>query len=253
MRLPIAALVFACSLAPVMAAAAPDAAPRGGDYASIAKLPDFSGAWETNGFPNANKSASPIPFTPKYQKILDVNRRIQNAGGDILANSKFCIPGGMDTTMEAPTRVYEYLYAPGQILIIPQDNSVRRIFTDGRPHPAQPRPSFNGHSIGHWEGQVLVVDTVGLRRDGEIIHGMLNGDAASDMHIVERIYIAQPKQMRIDTTMVSSIAFVKPYARTITYNYVPFEVEEEVCAQNNRDLDEKGNQTFNPIPPPLDR
>ena len=57
----------------------------------------------------------------------------------------------------------EFLYSPGKVVIaVEAYMQLRHVFTDGRPHPKDPDPLFKGHSIGHWEGDTLVVDTVGF-------------------------------------------------------------------------------------------
>ncbi len=226
---------------------------QGRSWAEIAKLPDFSGSWETGKFTAANRSSEATPFTPTFQKVLDANREVAKTGGDVASNTKLCIPSGTASVMEAPTRTYEFLYQPGEITIIPQDNYVRHVYTDGRAHSPHGRLSFEGDSIGHWEGDALVVETTSLDPRGEFIHGVRTAQASRDMHIVERIYRTGPESLRIDTTMYSDIAFTKPYSRTITYDRVPFPMTEEICTQNNRDLDGGGSQTFDITPPPLDK
>ena len=239
-------------LGPTRAAAAD--APQGvqgRDWAEIAQLPDFSGSWELFGFVAAQRNKEVTPFKPSYQKVLDENRAIIKRGGDIPSNTKLCIPTGLDSVMEAPGRVYEFLFQPGEITIIPQDNYVRHIYTDGRKRTDHPKLSFNGESLGHWEGQVLVVETAALLPEGEFIHGVRTGPASADMRIVERFYLADKDKLRVDTTMYSDVAFTKPYTRTMNYRRVPFPVAEEICTQNNRELDAGGNQIFNTTPPPL--
>jgi hypothetical protein len=58
----------------------------------------------------------------------------------------------------------EILFTPGRVTMLGESdgNRLRRIYTDGRPHPDTPDPTFHGHSIGHWEGDTLVVDTVDI-------------------------------------------------------------------------------------------
>src|SRR6267142_443801 len=63
-----------------------------------------------------------------------------------------------------PHTAKDILFTPGRVTMLGESdgNRLRRIYTDSRPHPADPDPTFHGHSIGHWEGQTLVVDTVGI-------------------------------------------------------------------------------------------
>jgi hypothetical protein len=224
--------------------------PQGKTWAEIARLPDFAGSWETANFVAANRSTEATPFTPLFQKVLDANRDAAKAGGDVASNTKLCIPSGSASVMEAPGRTYEFLFQPGEITLVPQDNYVRWIYTDGRGHAKNARPSFEGDSIGYWNDATLVVETTALDPRGEFVHGVRTAAASRDMRIVERAYLTAPGKLRIDTTMYSDIAFTKPYSRTINYNRVPFPMTEEICTQNNRDLDDTGGQTFDTKPPP---
>ena len=84
-------------------------------------------------------------------------------------------------------------YTPGRVTLLGESdgNRLRRIYTDGRPHPDDPDPTFHGHSIGHWEGNTLVVDTVGIIPQAFIA---ISEAAAvpnnGDMHIIEHIHLA---------------------------------------------------------------
>ena len=76
-----------------------------------------------------------------------------------------CVPNGMPAIMTQPYPL-EILFTPGKVTILIEAYAQwRQIFTDGRQHPEDPDLTFNGHSTGHWEGDTLVVDTVGFTTD----------------------------------------------------------------------------------------
>jgi hypothetical protein len=88
----------------------------------------------------------------------------------------------------------EFLFTPGRVSILGEmdGNRLRRIYTDGRPHPSDPDPSFHGHSIGHWEDGTLVVDTVGILPEAYIAPSEAVGlPNNGDMHVVEHIHFAE--------------------------------------------------------------
>jgi hypothetical protein len=95
--------------------------------------------------------------------------------------------------------------------------------------------TFNGHSIGHWEGDTLVVDTVGFTTDtGLLIFGMKHSDK---MRIVERIRLAQPDVLEIQTTITDPEALTKPYTTTRAYGrHRDWTLAEYQCQENNRNF-----------------
>ncbi len=240
-------LVFAVCAVCVATAQTPSGA-QGRSYSEIAQLPDFTGAWALDHFNNFNQSDEPIPLKPPYDGMMAELRRITHTpGGDVPSNSKLCMPNG--PSMLAPGRLYEFLYTPGQVTIIPQNNGVRRIYTDGRAHPAHYPLSFDGHSTGHWEGKTLVVETVGLRKESEFIHALRSQDANKTVTIVERFSLSAPDHMRIETTLTSPVVFSAPFIFRANYSRVPYPVMEEICSENNLAIDPAtGEQVFPSAP-----
>ena len=114
-------------------------------------------------------------------------------------------------------------------------NRIRRIFTDGRQHPDDPDLTIHGHSVGHWEGDTLVVDTVGFTTDTFLGNqGMRHSDK---MRIVERFRLAAPDQLEVQTTITDPQALTKPLARTAVYGrHRDWTLAEYVCQQNNRNF-----------------
>lgn len=102
----------------------------------------------------------------------------------------------------------------------------RRIYTDGRRHPADPDPTWLGHSIGRWEGDTLVVDTVGTNGRGRALNGLVSngpGGAASaaprlpaseQLHVIERLRLLEGGQILENTTTIDD---PKTYARPFTF------------------------------------
>lgn len=100
----------------------------------------------------------------------------------------------------------------------------RRIYMDGRGHPDDPDPTWLGHSVGHWEGDTLVVDTVGTNGRGRALNGLIsNGPggpastaprlpASDQLHLVERIRLLEDGQVLEDTiTIEDSKTYLRPF------------------------------------------
>jgi hypothetical protein len=136
----------------------------------------------------------------------------------------------------------EFLFTPGKVtIVIEAYMQVRHIYTDGRKHPDDPDLTFNGHSIGHWENDTLVVDTVGFTPATPL--GANMGVRHSDrMHIVERMRLVDPNTLEIQTTVEDPKALAKPMVRTSRYaRHSDWTTAEYICQQNNRNfVDEKG-------------
>ena len=248
-------VVLAAALALGSAGFAADASKLpGGTWASIAQLPDMNGVWEMTfgsrraAQVTANRGAG--DFGPPQQFVLTSayaaiqKQYMANPPHDSpMAN---CVPPGMPGIMSQPYPI-EILYTPGMVTVIAEAfMQVRHIYTDGREHPDDPDLTYNGNSIGHWEGDTLVVDTVGFVKDTPL--GMNMGVKHSEkMHIVERFHLRDPKTLEIATTIDDPEALAKPYSRTISYARHPdWTLAEYICQQNNRNfVDASGKAGIN--------
>jgi hypothetical protein len=211
-------------------AQAAKAALRGGTWDSIKNLPDWSGMWTPGARPpgaargqlpqGSGAFGSALPFKPKYKAMADARMlrvRGQGAGGvdDIpLSNSGYCIPAGVPSNMGLVS--HEYVFQPGRVILLLENSEVRRIWTDGRGHPSEDEsnPDFQGHSIGHWEGDTLVVDTRHIYPEAEVFFGLTVTDKTT---MTERISLADQNTLRIDTVVEDSELFEKPWVYTRYY------------------------------------
>jgi len=133
------------------------------------------------------------------------------------------------------TMPLEIIQTPGQVTMnLGVLHDIRRIYLDGIGHTTGADPSFNGDSVGHWEGDTLVVETNNLRA-GTIDR---NGVPYSDkLTAVERFRRASPTRLEIEMTLTDPEAFEEPF--TIRRAFVPMppgsRFEEYIC-ENNQDL-----------------
>ena len=232
----------ASSLAADAAQSMPDKSLPGGTWESIAKLPDWGGLWEVTfgGAVTPGRPEQPA-LTPPYEAKLKEYQAEQKAGKIQDTPAANCVPPGMPGIMTQPYPI-EFLFTPGKVTIMIEAYSQwRQVFTDGRGHPDDPDPTFNGHSIGHWEGDTLVVDTVGFTTDTPLggSYGMHHSDK---MHIVERFHTTEPDVMEVTTTITDPEALTKPYVSKRLYGrHRDWTLAEYECQQNNRNfLDENG-------------
>lgn len=215
------------------AATAHDTTPQGRDWASIAKLPDWQGIWELDWQHNPRlMGSSPPTLVPAAQAKLTAYQRGQEKGENLQSEAANCLPPGMPQIMTQPYPI-EFLFNPGKVvMLIEAYSQVRHIYTDGRAHPADPDPAFQGHSTGHWDGDTLVVDTVGFVPDSQIAPGIGHSD---QMHILERIRKVDPEHLQIETTISDPQVLAKPWTTVHPYVRVHDDLREYVCEENNHD------------------
>src|SRR5262245_41136600 len=210
-------------------------APQGDSWESIAKLPDWGGIWEVTFGGGPRGAGEPPAFTPKYAALQKEYQDKQRSGEIEDGPSANCVPNGMPAIMTQPYPM-EILFTPGKVTIVIEAYSQwRQIFTDGRKHPEDPDLTFNGHSIGHWEGDTLVVDTVGFTTDTALAgFGVKHSDK---MHIVERMHLVEGDKLQIETTVTDPEALTKPLTSTRVYGrHRDWTLAEYVCQQNNRNF-----------------
>jgi hypothetical protein len=221
--------------------------PQGDAWASIARLPDWSGAWivpfdrfreESTRFRDPTHPDAP-KWTPAYMPIVEANRRRVQTGQEsspgIAArqNAENCLPTGMPNAMRYPFAI-EFIFTPGRVTILGElDSLVRRIYTDGRPHAHDPELSYAGESIGHWEGQTLVVHTTAISPNAELQAGLRGSGRAQ---ITERIRLRDRTHLQIDTIVEDPMALTAPWRYTRDYERIPPRFFENRCQDNNRDV-----------------
>ena len=183
-----------------------------------------------------------MSLTPKYAEIL---KAYQQAPAEDNPASN-CVPPGMPGIMTQPYPI-ELLFTPGQVtIVIEAYMQVRHIYTDGRTHPEDPDLTFNGHSIGRWDADTLIVDTVGFTPDTPL-GGNMGARHSDKMHIVERMHLTDPNTLEIVTTIEDPEALAKPWTRTSRYaRHSDWTIAEYICQQNNRNfVDQSGKAGIN--------
>ena len=231
---------------------------QGRTWAQVAKLPDFTtGIWEIPLGPppgGGRRTFTPPPqpqLTPAYAAKLKAYNEARARGAEQDTPAANCVPPGMPEIMGQPYPI-QIMFGPGQLSIQAEAyQQIRHVYTDGRPHKADPDLTYNGESIGHWEGGTLVVDTVGFTSDTPV--GQNYGIRHSDkMHIVEKMRLTDPDTLEIVTSIDDPVALAQTWTTTRTFKrHRDWTISEYVCEQNNRNLvDENGRAGILLAPPP---
>jgi hypothetical protein len=206
--------------------------PTEADWLAVSKLPDFSGVWEIPLGPArglVGPAAKPS-LTPKYA----AEKKAREAAGVEDDQTANCLPPGMPVIMIWPYPM-EFLLTPGKVTILLESFSqIRHIYTDGRPLPRDPDPTFNGTSVGHWEGDTLVAETVGFSLLTELERNVRHSDK---LRFIERFRLTDPNTMTIETTLIDPEALTAPLTTTrILKRHRTWTLAEYVCEENNRNF-----------------
>jgi hypothetical protein len=194
--------------------------------------------------PHADPSAPEMksPYKEELAKLLDKAK----SGQSLPDKVALCFPPGMPQMM---IMVYgmEVLQTPKIIALTSEWQAAsRRIWMDLKEHPPadELEDTYTGHSIGHWEGDTLVVDTVGVRTDVPYFSQVPLAHGAH-ARFIERFHQTAPDVLVDDLTVIDPDVFVKPWLKSYTYHYrSDLRLEEYVCLDNNRNVDTQGRAKF---------
>jgi len=230
--------------------------PTAQQYADLAKLPDWSGVWNPVISDQDRRIRSdPTPWNEQAAKEV-VEMVAEERAGKPRPLFVECLPEGMPAWMLVTHNALEFLFTPGRITILGESdgNRLRRIYTDGRPHPEDPDPSFHGHSIGHWEGDTLVVDTVGVMPQAYVaVSEAVGVPNNGDLHVIEHIHLAGADYLHDDLEIIAPKILTRPWKTTRIFTRQrarKFDIVEGVCIQGNfsERVDKDGNAVFVPVP-----
>jgi hypothetical protein len=223
------------------------------DWAALATLPDWSGVW----FPESwllTTARHPPPWKPEILKDIAALKALETSGHPkgLYQN---CLPEGMPSFMIMTLATTEFLFTPGRVTILNEfdGNRQRRIYTDGRGHPVDPDLTFNGHSVGQWEGDTLVVDTVAILPQTYLPASQSVGiPNEGDTHISERIHLAGADHLVDEMTIEAPHVLAGPWK--VTRNFTRsrerrFDIVEGSCRQGDfvEGKDAQGHAAFLPV------
>ena len=253
---PIAALVALCALSfQAFAQQTPAAAtsPAGSGSASNPALggpkpkgpaprlangkPDFSGVWQGGGPVGDIKDGllpgEEIAMLPEAEKLM--KGRLSSEDPEAR-----CLPTGVPRVAPYPWRMLQApAYGDAKILYILFEGNIhsyRQIFVDGRKHPDDLEATWYGHSIGHWEGDTLVVETVGF--NDKFWFDFRGHPHSEKLHTLERYTRTDMGSLVVETTITDPVYYSKPFTIKFTARLRPGEeLMEYICQENEQDVD----------------
>jgi len=204
-------------------------APRGPTPRRADGKPDLSGVWLPS-FPADPGNPEPLPWAAAILK-----QRAENDSKDI--PSSHCLPLGV--VMSTFLFPYEFVQTPKLLVMMYEGEYPRQIFLDGRAHPQDVNPSWLGHSVGRWEQDTLVIDTVGF--NGKAWLSFAGHPASEKLHIIERYRRPDLGHLQYEITIDDPGAYVKPWTIRKTAELSRDDtLMEYICNENERDLGHLG-------------
>jgi hypothetical protein len=208
-------------------------APYGAAPRTIDGKPDLSGVWQGANPKFLGQEPQPLPEAEAASKQRGKRGRLTDLG------PMACLPGGISSSVYLEYRIVQ---TPTVIVLLDGGfNPDRQIYLDGRAHPKEFNTSWMGYSIGHWEGDTLVVDTVGFNGLGWI-RGAGRSPAGfpttEKLRITERFHRLDLGHLEIEIGYDDPTMFKQPFTDHEVRSLAPKDedVQEYVCAENERDV-----------------
>jgi hypothetical protein len=219
--------------------------------------PDFSGLWMT-GESNRPAAAPAVDEKPGDPKAITASRHMSNIGVDIPGGLPYqpwlipivkertanlaiddphikCLPDNFLRAYGLP-HLLKFVHTPGLLVVLNEMNAgYRQVFTDARPLPDDPTPSWQGYSSAKWSGDTLVIDTIGLRDDTWIDwNGSVLTEAAK---VREQIRRPDFGHLEIQVTVDDPKAYTKPWTVNLKQRIVvDTDLIDEICLENEKFL-----------------
>jgi hypothetical protein len=210
-------------------------------------LPDWSGWWGHRVPLPDEWRRNPPPLKPEAVAARDAA-----ADFDLL---RYCRPLQFTGSSGGFTEAVEFLFTPGRVTLTNEMGLLRRIYTDGRTVSANVAATNTGTSVGRWEGQTLVIETVGIN-PAALYPGTMPGAVpiGRNVRITEHIFLADPSTLQFDIVTVAPDILSEPDRRTRTYARLAKTMGNEVtfCADDDRSIDPQSGRVRFDMTPPAD-
>lgn len=199
--------------------------------------PDLAGVWVGSG-PIGDISSGLVPgeelvLLPAAKALMDERMAADDP-------EALCLPTGVPRIAPYPWRIVQ---APAfgkatHLFFLFEGNihSFRQIFMDGREHPDDLEPTWYGHSVGHWEDDTLVIETVGF--NDKFWFDFQGHPHSTQLRTVERYTRPKVGELEVVTTIYDAGAYAKPFTVKYTHTLRPgWELMEYICNENNQDVE----------------
>ena len=175
----------------------------------------------------ARYKATKPEFGPRAVPLADSNDPIAS-----------CFPPGLPRIYLIRGEPMEIVQVAGRVIMLFEyDHFVRQIYTDGRPHNTDLGPTWMGDAIGEWEGDTLVIDTIGFNDKTRL--DTIGHPHSEQLRVVQRFTRKDPMHIAFEITVEDPVMYTEPFKNTRTFTLRPnWELMEYACEENNKDVTE---------------
>ncbi len=183
------------------------------------------------------------PYKSQYEAIKIRQKEAEEKNISLATPSSLCRAEGVPTIMEAHYAL-QILQNPGQVTVLAEfmDQTRRIYMNEALPSLDELTLTYNGYAVGHWKGDVLEVQTIGIREDVQFI----DIPHSENMKVTERIYLTAPNLLQNEITIEDPGVLEEPYKFTIGYKKedASYKINEYVCEDNRIILHDDGSFSF---------
>ena len=195
--------------------------------------PDLSGLWQRPYVPDMTKSGRGQQGTPELPFTdagMQAWKSYDAAQGDYTGA---CLPFGLLRSMNSPDPI-QIMQSPKYVALLYEQNTWFHVIPIDKPH-REGEPTWFGDSVGHWDGDTLVVDTVNF--NGRTRLDTIGHPHSDALHVIERFTRTDAGHIAYEVTIDDPKYFTKPWKNTRTFTIRPdWEIMEYSCEENNKDL-----------------
>jgi hypothetical protein len=198
-------------------------------------VPNISGTWLSI---SSNRNIVPVdggatPFQPWAQGYFDTRAKAEATGMPLFDPNASCLPSGVPRVLAVPYPL-DILQTPDVIMIsIEVMHSFRIIHMDGKPKPADFKPSYLGYSVGHWDGDTLVIETTGMNGYTQVDEE--GRPKSTGIKVTERIHKLAPNILENTFTIDDPKTYTHPWTSRARFTWAPTaRLNEYICEENNR-------------------
>ena len=237
-------LVLAIAGAAWLPAQQPGNGPAGSIPRALDGKPSLSGVWEIPYVPDMSKSsparpgATPAQIGPGALPFTAWGAQdFKNYNAEQFDYTAHCLPAGWTRQMNTPMPM-EIVQEPNRIaLLFEAWQTFKVIPTDGRDHPKTTEPTWMGHSVGRWEGDTLVIDTVGFNDKTRL--DTIGHPHSDQLHVIERLKRTDPMHLAYEVTVIDPKTYSEPFTNKRIFTLRPdWELMEYSCEENNKEVTE---------------
>ena len=230
-----AAMAFAALLSTPALAQRPRVPTPTGPAPRLDGHPDLSGLWQRPYVPDMTKDskngdqkgAGELPFTAEGLKIW---KAYDPAKGDYTGS---CLPFGLTRSMNSPDPI-QIMQSDKYVALLYEQNTWFKVIPIGRPH-RDIDPTWFGDSVGHWEGDTLVVDTTNF--NGKTRLDTIGHPHSDQLHVIERFTRTDAGHIAYEMTVDDPKYYTHPWKNTRTFTLRPdWQIMEYSCEENNKDF-----------------